>query len=266
MSVQSIERAFALLRAIAEHPDGVSVTELARYTDLHKSTVSRLIIALEKERAIERDNGSLLIGNGIAKLLSSTLTPSSLQTFVRPYLTQLADATEETVGLCVPDGDMAYFVDQIASQHAVQIRNWTGERLPLNAVSSGKLFLAYSKGNELADYLSRTPLEKQAPNTIVNRHKLLHRIDQVRNHGYDWSIEEFTEGLCVVSAPIFDSNNELVASIYVCGPVFRFPPEGKKHRITQLVVDTCTVVSRQIQSIGKKLHVNTHGRSPTPTG
>lgn len=65
MAVQSIERAFTLLRTIAQHPTGISVTALAEQTKLHKSTVSRLVISLEAERAVECDNGSLRIGNGI---------------------------------------------------------------------------------------------------------------------------------------------------------------------------------------------------------
>lgn len=238
-----------LLRTIAEHPHGISVTELSKNTDLHKSTVSRLVMALEHEQAVQRDKGGLVIGDGIAHLLSSALRPTSLQTLVRPHLVQLADATQETVGLCVPDGNMAYYVEQISSEHAVQIRDWTGERLPLNAVSSGKIFLAYATGSELADYLARTPLEKHTANTIVSRHKLLHRIDQVRAQGYDWSVEEFTEGLVAVSAPIFDCKEKLVASIYVCGPAFRFPPEGKKDEITQAVVHTCRQVTERFQFI-----------------
>ena len=52
MSVQSIERAFHILRAVAEAPEGIGITELAQRTDLHKSTVSRLVAALEAEAAV----------------------------------------------------------------------------------------------------------------------------------------------------------------------------------------------------------------------
>ncbi|MBT6446995.1 MAG: helix-turn-helix domain-containing protein, partial [Acidimicrobiaceae bacterium] len=50
MAVQSIERAFAILRALAVGPSGV--TELAERVDLPKSTVARLLNALETEGAI----------------------------------------------------------------------------------------------------------------------------------------------------------------------------------------------------------------------
>ena len=78
MAVQSIERAFFILRAIAECPDGISVTDLARRTCLHKSTVSRLVMSLETERAVEREGGNLLIGDGIAELMTLSMRPSTL--------------------------------------------------------------------------------------------------------------------------------------------------------------------------------------------
>jgi DNA-binding IclR family transcriptional regulator len=68
----------------------------------------------------------------------------------------------------------------------------------------------------------------------------------IRQQGYDWSFEEFTEGLAVVSAPIFDAQGVVIASIYVCGPTMRFPPEGKQHEITALVVGAGQEVSKRI--------------------
>ena len=52
MSIQTIERAFTLLRALALGP--VGVTELAERIDLPKSTVARLLAALEAENAVEQ--------------------------------------------------------------------------------------------------------------------------------------------------------------------------------------------------------------------
>ena len=48
MSIQTIERAFTLLRALALGP--VGVTELAERVELPKSTVARLLAALEAEK------------------------------------------------------------------------------------------------------------------------------------------------------------------------------------------------------------------------
>jgi IclR family transcriptional regulator, KDG regulon repressor len=245
MNVQSISRAFTLLRAIAQSPQGITVTDLARRTRLHKSTVSRLILTLEAERAIDRHNGALRIGEGISELMAGAINPSTLTALVHPYLQTLVATINETAGLCVPEADHAHYLDQVLIDHYIQIRNWTGERYPLHGVSSGKLFLAYADHEKVDHYLAK-PLAIVGPNTITDPIVLRQRLALIRTQGYDWSFEEFTEGLAVVSAPIFDAQGAAIASIYVCGPTLRFPPEGKQAEITALVVATCQEISQLI--------------------
>lgn len=246
MAVQSIERAFTLLRTIAQYPDGVSVTELARHTDLHKSTVSRLVLALEAENAVERlpANGGVCINNALPSLLAPATYPNNLIPIVQPYLQQLSDTTGETSGLCVPEENAAYYIDQVSVNRTVQIRDWTGERLPLHSASSGKVFLAYSTPEKVERYVQRNSLVASAKNTIVDRAELHERLIEIRRQGYDLATEEYSDGLAVIAAPIMNRENEPVASIFVCGPAFRFPQEGKKRELIQLVVDTCNAIER----------------------
>ncbi len=54
LSVQSVERAFAILKSVAAHPEGVGITEIANRVDLPVSTVARLLSTLTKVGAVER--------------------------------------------------------------------------------------------------------------------------------------------------------------------------------------------------------------------
>lgn len=251
MNVQSISRAFALLRAIAQSPQGITITDLARRTKLHKSTVSRLILTLETERAVDRHNGTLHIGKGITELVAAELNSATLVSLAHPYLRTLVDRVDETAGLCIPEGDSAFYIDQVMTDHYIQIRNWTGERYPLHTVSSGKLFLAYAPIEEVDAYLAK-PLLATTAQTITDPTYLRQHLALLHKQGYDWSFEEFTEGLAVVSAPIFDVQGTVIGSIYVCGPMLRFPPAGKQDEITALVVATCQEITKTIAT--RQLH------------
>ena len=243
MSVQSIERAFVLLRTIAQYPDGITVTDLARRTSLPKSTVSRFIAALEQESAIARVDNALFIGTGIADLLTNSLHTSTIAALARPYLEALAAEFDETVGLGVPEGPCVHYIDQITTNHVIQVRNWTGERFPLHTTSSGKVFLAFAPRAEVDQYLD-APLVALTPRTVVQPAALRAQLAAIRARGYDWSVEEFTEGLAVISAPIFGSDECPVASIYVCGPVFRFPAEDESRALIDAMLTACAAVSR----------------------
>lgn len=249
MAVQSIERAFTLLRTIAQYPDGVSVTELARHTDLHKSTVSRLVLALEAEKAVERlpDSSGVCISHELPSLLAPATYPKNLVHLIHPYLQLLSDKTSETSGLAVPEQNAAYHIDQVSVNRTIQIRDWTGERLPLHSTSSGKVFLAYSSGDKVERHLAQNQLAASAKNTITNPSTLYKRIDLVRKRGYDWAEEEYSDGLAVVACPIMNNNRQPVASLFVCGPTFRFPSDGKRDDVIRLVMETC----QQIEAIRK---------------
>lgn len=243
MSVQSIERAFTLLRTIAQYPDGITVTALARRTGLHKSTVSRFVTALEHENAIARVDHALYIGTGIADLLTDSLHTSTIAALARPYLQALAAEFNETVGLGVPEDDCVHYIDQITTNHVIQVRNWTGERFPLHTTSSGKLFLAFAPRAEVEQYLQQ-PLVAFTPRTVVEPDELRAQLAVIRARGYDWSVEEFTDGLAVVSAPIFGRDDRPVASVYMCGPVFRFPTEEQGRTLITAIIDTCATISK----------------------
>ena len=53
---QSIDRAAQLLIAVADSAAPIGVGELAEATDLPKSTVSRLVAALERHALVQRDS------------------------------------------------------------------------------------------------------------------------------------------------------------------------------------------------------------------
>ena len=76
--VQSIERAFSILRVLARGP--VGVTEIADRTDLPKSTVSRLLAALEHEGAVSQSEagGEYAIGATMATLGEAASPTGSL--------------------------------------------------------------------------------------------------------------------------------------------------------------------------------------------
>ena len=58
-------------------------------------------------------------------------------------LRELAESAGEAAGLSVPDGDLVHYIDQVDSPNPVSVRDWTGTRVPLHAVSSGQVLLAF---------------------------------------------------------------------------------------------------------------------------
>ena len=245
--VQSIERAFAVLAALAEGPAGV--TDIAGRVQLPKSTVARLLASLEGEGAVEQVPGETRyrLGPRIVTLASGLRDRRGLVAIAHPTLTALAGELGEASGLSVPDGRTVHYVDQVDSPNPVQVRDWTGSRIPMHAVSSGQVFLAHFPGPALARYLAE-PLERFTPHTLTDAGALLERLRDVRREGHAWVRDEFAEGITSVAASVAGADGEVVAAVHVHGPTYRFPAAGAEASIASAVRSAASAIGVRLRA------------------
>lgn len=244
--VQSIERAFAVLATLAEGPIGV--TEVADRASLPKSTAARLLASLAREGVVEQVPGDTRyrLGGRLATLAAGVLPTRSLARLARPSLAELSGEVGEAAGLSVPDGDLVHYVEQVDTPNPVSVRDWTGSRLPMHAVSSGQVLLAFRQPAALARYLDR-PLERFTERTLVEPEALRDRLREVRRDGYTWAREEFDRGISSIAAPIADASGEVVAAVHLHGPSYRFPAPGTETAIAELVVTTAARIAGNLR-------------------
>ena len=223
--VQSIQRAFALLRALSVGPAGV--TELADRATLPKSTVARLLAALESEGAVEQleSGGEYQLGNALADLAGVAAPGYNLVTAARPHLVELTHLTGETSGLSVLDDGIVCYLDHVAADETVMVRTWTGERVAAHLVPSGLALLAGDDDATIEAYLRR-PLEAATAMSITDPAIVRQRIEEAKQVGFIWAKEEFDSGISSVASAVWDRNGSVVAAIHLHGPAYRFPGEN----------------------------------------
>jgi DNA-binding IclR family transcriptional regulator len=234
--VQSVERAFAVLRCLSGGPAGV--TDVADRVSLPKSTVSRLLSTLEELGMVEQiePGGNYRVGGGMTEIAAAVLPGRSLIEAVRPHLYDLSKATGEAAGLSIADGFDVLYLDQVDSDKQVQSKDWTGERIPAHTVSSGQVLLAFG-AIDAEGYLAQ-PLERLATGTLTAATAIRSRLMEIAAKGYAWAFEEFLDGLNSVAAPIRDGKGRVVAAIHAHGPAYRFPSGTHADDVGRLVAAT----------------------------
>lgn len=247
--VQSIERAFAVLSALADGPIGV--TEVADRADLPKSTAARMLTTLAHEGAVEQVPGDTRyrLGGRIASLAGGVVATGSLVAIARPHLAELGAALGEVAGLSIPDGREVHYVEQVDSANPVGIRDWTGSRVPMHAVSSGLVFLAHRPTAAVERYLAE-PLAAPTERTVVEPAAIRERLRTVALAGYAWVHDEFAVGITSVAAGIADAAGEIVAAVHVHGPTYRFPPPGREAALGLQVATTAGRISKTLRQAG----------------
>ena len=235
-TVQSVERAFAVLRCLSGGPAGV--TEVADRVSLPKSTVSRMLSTLDELGMVEQiePGGNYRVGAGMIEIAAAVLPGRSLIAAARPHLHDLVKATGEAAGLSIADGFDVLYLDQVDSDNQIQVRDWTGERLRAHTVSSGQVLLAFG-AIDAERYLAQ-PLERLASGTLTDAVAIHARLDEIAGKGYAWAFEEFLDGQNSVAAPIRDDRGRVVGAIHAHGPAYRFPGSVDADKIGRLVAAT----------------------------
>jgi DNA-binding IclR family transcriptional regulator len=247
--VQSIERAFAVLGALTDGPIGV--TEVADRVGLPKSTAARMLASLAREGAVEQVPGETRyrLGGRIETLATGLVATRSVVVVARPHLAELAASIGEAAGLSIPDEREVHYIDQVDTLNPVGIRDWTGSRVPMHAVSSGLVFLAHRSTAAIERYLSE-PLLALTPRTTIDPEVLRERLRGVALAGFAWVHDEFAEGISSVAAGIADASGEVVAAVHVHGPSYRFPPPGRDAALGLHVATTATRIARTLRQAG----------------
>lgn len=244
-TVQSVDRAISILEMLA-HDGESGVTKIADELGVHKSTAFRLIAALERRGLVEQnvERGKYRLGVGILRLAGATTARLDVVQEARPLARALAAETGETVNIAVLSEGAALYLDQIAGTSSLQPHNWVGQRIPLHATANGKVLLSGLSAEQITAEVGQR-FRAYTPTTITSLKKLLIDIDGVRAQGYAVVVDELEKGLTAVAAPLRNAHGDVIASLSVSGPTFRFDEERVKKAIHQ-VAEVADEVSERL--------------------
>jgi len=223
-TIQSVDRAAALLKAVSASPDPLSVVELAAQCGLNRSTAWRLLATLDGQGLVERDPVTQRYSVGYA--IFQIAAAGDHDAFVRrahPVLQGLANTTGETANLAVAKRFNLVYVDQVEAPQ-IMSPNWLGRVIALHATSSGKAFLAWLPKEE-RDVLVPSKLERFTDTTLTDRRQLGEELEAVRRDGYSVCVGELEETLYGASAAVLNERERPVAIVSVWGPQHRVPAE-----------------------------------------
>jgi DNA-binding IclR family transcriptional regulator len=244
---RTISRAMAILKAFDSTRLVMGVTEISQLTNLDKSTVYRLLSALQQGGLIEQhpETAKYHLGFGLVRLAGLALQNLDLPRLVRPHLQELADLSQETVNLSVmTDNDKLINIDGISSPLMVRNVGWVGREMPLHAVSGGKVMMAYLPEGRLTEILARG-LPRITKYTVIEPARLRDELAEIRERGYGMAHEELEIGLSAVAAPIWNHEQRVVAVLSVSGPSFRLPKE-RLIQLGEVTKGSAGTISRQM--------------------
>jgi DNA-binding IclR family transcriptional regulator len=243
--VQVIARAAAILRALEHENAGLSLGQIAQRVDLARSTVQRIIAALEVEKLViaASPSGKMRLGPTILRLAASVRT--DFASLARPFLVALSKELGETVDLSIIKKDQAVFIDQVTGPHRLRTVSVVGDAYPLHCTANGKAYLGQIDDDDAIVDLIGRKYARRTKHTKVTLAELVADLRVTRQSGVAVDLEEHSSGVCATGVALRDPAGNYVA-ISVPVPSQRFKEEYKT--IARRLLETKAMLEKLIIS------------------
>lgn len=233
-SIQVIARAAAILRALGNNAGGLSLSAIAQIVKLPRSTVHRIIVALEEEYLVESigPSGGFRLGHALGQLIHQT--QADIISSVREYLNKLSAQVHESVCLAALAGDKVNVVDCIIFERELRVVFSVGIEAPAYSTAAGKIMLA-----AFTDEALQAILPKKLPvltDATLTRAQLIAQLQEVRHTAVAVDEQEHLEGVCTfaVSLETYLGNY----SISIISPSIRAARNGEAYKAALLECKT----------------------------
>lgn len=184
--IQVITRAINVLQSISKEPGGMSLGDIAKEVDLPRSTVQRIVAALEIEGFTRSEGaGKILLGSGIFRLASTSY--ADIISLTQNLLRKLSEKTGETVILTQPNNTDLIIMHRFIANRELQVIPRIGVMdRPIYFTASGRALLSLYKDDEI-----NSILVDQIPKSI----KIFDKLAAIRANGYEYDHGKTLEGI-----------------------------------------------------------------------
>ena len=250
-SSKSLQKALRILLYMGEHGPEMGVTQLASGLGLNKTTVHRLLNAMEKFDLIERnpEGDRYRLGLKLHDLGTKAVESRSLRTEAHRFLLELSRISHESVSLGVPGPGGVVCLDRADSRDTViAVSTPIGSRFPAHCTAVAKAALAYLPEDELDAILGSARLTQYTSSTMTSLPEVKKYLREVADRGYAMDREETERGLTGIAAPIRSREGRVIAAVGMAGPTPRF--RGKE--LAQKIALTKQTAAKISASLGDR--------------
>jgi len=243
----AVERALAMLEAVAQEPEGLSNAEISRKLQIPKSSASYILRTLETQNYVNRDaeTGKYRVGLKILSLSRGALSGIDVREVALPIMRHLVEKTNLTCHLAILDGPDAVYIEKVEPTGFLRVDTWVGRRMKVHATSVGKALVAHIPQERLQKIISEAGMDKRTPKTITTLPRLLKELEKVRTQGYAVDDEENNMGARCVGAPVFNQQGMIEAAVGLSGTINQVNPHTMP-RILEALKDAARHVSMQL--------------------
>ncbi len=238
MTLQGLERGLSVIQSFSHEAPAMTLSEVARRTDMSRATARRILLTLETLGFVRSDGRDFSLSPRVLSLGWSYLSSLSLWEVAQPFMEDLSAEMQETCSACTLDLPDIVFVARVPSRRILMMSLGVGSRLPAYATAMGRVLLAGLPDEAVAAHLAATDLVPLTHRTVADAQALAAIVAGVREQGYCLVDEELELGLRSLSVPIPG------AALNLCAAAARVSVEEMHERFLPPMLATAAQISQ----------------------
>lgn len=243
-------RILDILELIASNPNAYTLSAISQILDVPKSSISPILQELVNRgylcQTIEQKYG---IGLSLYDIGSRFLKQFNFLDEVEKYLLNMTNVCNEASHFSVLSGGDVLYLKKVNSPEPIRMVSYIGNKIPAYSTALGKSLLLDFSPAQLRQ-LYPDGLMKVTPNTITDFNILIDQLNEGREKGYTYEIEESNQYIRCIAVPI-RKENHVVAAISIATPIFRYTDE--KEQLTKTLLFDA---KKKIEYLVNRININ----------
>jgi IclR family transcriptional regulator, pca regulon regulatory protein len=215
--VSSLARGLAVVRAFSRETPEMTLSEVAKKTDMTRASARRFLLTLERLGYICTDGRRFRLAPRILDLGFAYLSSVDIWNAALPHMEAVSAELNESCSASVIEGCEIVYVARVPTTRLTVASLSLGARLPALVTSMGRVLLAYLPEDKARERVMSCTHHAYTHQTVIDRAELWKIITQVRRQGWAFVNQELEEGLLSVAVPLRGKSGRVIAALNVSG-------------------------------------------------
>lgn len=212
-----LEKGLSVLLAFDRNESRLTLSEIARKTDLNPATVRRCLLTLERLGLVGRSKRQFMLRPKVLDFGAAYLDSMNFEDIALDELKGFAENTHDSASMCLLDGHDIVYVAHASYRTLIRIEAHAGSRFPAFATSMGRVLLAGLDSAALDAYFASAEFPALTDATVTSRKALRAEINAVRERGYSVVEDELAYGVIALAVAVHDRQGNIVAAVNSSG-------------------------------------------------
>lgn len=244
--INSFARGLSVLTCLSSSSDGVTLSEVARRTELPKASVRRSLMTLTALGFAKQIDNRFAPTSRVLDLATPFLRSLGFPDIAAPVLEAVARQAHEACGAAILEGDDIVFVTHKTTHRIMSTTLSVGSRLPAYVTAVGRAIVSALPEEDREAYLQRVRVVRFTDHTVASRIELRRKISEAIGRGYAIVDQELEDGLRSIAVPVVNGSGAPIGAIDISTHANRV---GNRDLVTQclpLLTEAAAEIEKQV--------------------